>query len=246
MKNNILQNDNPQYVLIQEELFSVREILRALYYDNTSEIIKNVVDVLFFSKLLVTNNQIVYNWVIYLLSNTSPTDTVEACNKAGRATMQQMQYNLAIQIMAQEQLTASDYFFFFHLYIGLVNGNEDGQKLANKLNTTRASSMVYKNEIFTNHLTYVVLLFLANPEDEPTQYKWNKAQLKKFLQDITNVLCETRKANKLVESLKNEIAVFIRRLENNDGFPNVARADFSNRLTNTLGQLDKMRKKITV
>jgi|GEM_PF-6670787 len=246
MENNILQNDNPQYVLIQEELFTVREILRALYYDNTSEIIKNVVDGLFFSKLIVTNNHIVYSWVIYLLYNASPTESVEASNKAGRATMQQIQYDLAIQIMAQEQLTASDYFFFFHLYIGLVNGNEDGKKLANKLNTTRASSMVYKNEIFTNHLTYVVLLFLANPEDESTQYKWNKAQLKKFLEDITNLLSETHKPNALVESLKNEIGVFIKRLGNNDGFPNAARADFSNCLVNTLGQLDKMRKTITV
>jgi hypothetical protein len=241
MQNNLLQNDNPQYVLVQEELFTVREILRGLYYDDTPETIRKIAETLFYTNLFVGNNQIVYHWLERLFSEVSSA-TRELANEMGRKDMQQAQYDLAMQIMAQEQLTASDYFFFFHLYVGLVNGNEKGQKLANKLNTTRASSMVYKNEIFTNHLMYVVLLFLANPEDESSNYKWNKAQLKKFLQDITNVLNETHKPNELVESLKNEIAVFIKRLENKDGFPNAARADFSNRLANTLGQLDKMRK----
>jgi hypothetical protein len=149
-----------------------------------------------------------------------------------------LQYTAATTIMTQEQLTASDYFFFFHLYIALASGDTSCKSLAKRLFDKKESSIVYKNETFTNHLIYAVLLFLANPDD---RCQWDNEKLRNFIQATKNAISADA-TDEVSVGIKAGLAKFGDLLNRDDGFPFAARGDFNNRLVNTLGKLDKMRK----
>jgi len=169
-------------------------------------------------------------------------DTWLTANKTALSTSRApscvLQGKAAAAIIAKEQLTASDYFFFFHQYIALASGDANCKSLAKKLFDKRESSIVYKNETFTHHLIYAVLLFLSNAHD---RYRWNNGQLRGFIQS-TNDAIATDPTNEVVVGIKAGLVKFGELLGKDDGFPFAARGDFNNRLVNTLGKLDKMRK----
>ena len=179
-------------------------------------------------------------YATYRAHSKKEVDAWITANKTKLSTSRNSSWTLqetaATAIMSKEQLTASDYFFFFHLFVASASGNANSQALVKKIYDKKETSIVYKNETFTNHLIYVVLLFLCNPND---RYQWSNEKLRSFVQSTKDNIPAT---DEVSVAIKTGLEKFDALLSRNDGFPFAARGDFNNRLVNTLGKLDKMRK----
>ena len=129
--------------------------------------------------------------------------------------------------------TASDYFFLFHLLIALPTKGDSSARLENFIKQSN-SSMDYENETFINHLIFLVMLFLANPNGT---YKYNNAQLKDFVK-ISQDIIHTN--TKLDEALKSGLAKNLIRLTTDSHYPYVT-DNYDERVLSTLGVLNAMK-----
>ena len=129
--------------------------------------------------------------------------------------------------------TASDYFFLFHLLIALPTEGKSSVRLENFIKQSN-SSMDYDNETFINHLIFLVMLFLSNPNGA---YKYNNGQLMDFLKISQNLI---RTSTKLDEALKLGLNENLTRSTVDNHYP-YATDNYAERVSSTLGVLNAMK-----
>ena len=129
--------------------------------------------------------------------------------------------------------TASDYFFIFHLLVALPTKGDTSTRLENFIKLS-GSSDDYENETFINHLIFLVILYLSNPDGT---YKYNNAQLIYFIKSTQNII---RTNTKLDEALKSGLNTNLIRLTTDSYYP-YPTDNYNDRLASTLNLLNTMK-----
>jgi hypothetical protein len=57
-----------------------------------------------------------------------------------------------------------------------------------EISKTKAPTDAYPEETFINQLIYLVLMYLADPREPDTKYKWNNGQLQGFVRDLRSLI----------------------------------------------------------
>jgi hypothetical protein len=142
-------------------------------------------------------------------------------------------------LLAEETLTASQYFFLLNLLLSLVTGDAKSPQLAQKVALAGARSKEFANPNFSDQLIYLALLDRANPLGN---YGWGNPQLQQFLNAISNTVTGSDVAS---QAIKAALVRNLKILASDSSYPMTdpyaPSAGFDTRLSHTLDALDRAR-----
>lgn len=157
-------------------------------------------------------------------------------NLKDNQTLWSEQKILAGTLKTADKLTGTGYLFLLHFLLAMCT-QDDTDAQAKKWLLKTASTEESPNDSFLNHLTYAVLLFLANPAGT---YKYDNYRLKLFVRDLKAAIVGT---GEVQTKLAAALDVKANLLEVDSQYPYPA-DDYTNRLNDVLKALDGMRKSI--
>lgn len=110
-------------------------------------------------------------------------------------------------LQAFDNLDNGGYFYLLHLLIGLSSGND--KKMPDyvaRLAGTRTSTEAYPEETFINQLTYLVLMYIGDPNEPGEKYCLNNANMRAMFQELKSVIHAVNPgANAVQQSIRKQL-----------------------------------------
>jgi hypothetical protein len=107
---------------------------------------------------------------------------------------------------ALDNLDNGSYFYLLHLLIGLSSGNNKMADYVARLTKARTSTEAYPEETFINQLTYLVLMYLGDPNEPGEKYCLNNDSMRAMFNELKSVIHAVKPgANAVQQSIKKQL-----------------------------------------
>jgi hypothetical protein len=109
-------------------------------------------------------------------------------------------------LRAFDNLDNGAYFYLLHLLIGLSSGNNKMADYVARLARARTSTEAYPEETFINQLTYLVLMYLGDPNEPGEKYCLNNDGLRAMFNELKSIIHAVKPgANAIQQSIKKQL-----------------------------------------